>query len=211
MAKKKQKIFILADGEKMKPHLLKKLARGRKILAVDGAAKQAIRLGWSINFAMGDFDSLGPSILQFLERKGTRIVLLPDQNFTDLEKAVGWCIQEGYRDIRIAQALGKRMDHCLTNLALLKKFHLQEVRLEIFTARERIIFLKNSTTNHTGRKNRLVGVIPAPYALATSKGLAWEMTKSKLIWGESQSVSNKASRLKFSLKIKGEAFLIEGT
>jgi len=211
MVKKKQKIFILANGEKMKPALLKNLARGRKILAVDGAAKQAKRLGWKIDFVAGDFDSLNPNFLQSLKRKGTRIVPLPDQNFTDLEKTVEWCIQEGFRDIRIAQALGKRMDHSLTNLALLKRFYRKGIHLEIHTNFERIEFLENSKIVSLGAIGRTIGVIPSPEASVTSRGLNWEMKNSLLHWGKSQSVSNFAKSRKIELKVKGSVIFVEGS
>jgi thiamine pyrophosphokinase len=47
----------------------------------------------------------------------------PDENSTDLEKAIAWTIRQQYEQIVVVGAAGKRIDHTIGNLGVLPKFY----------------------------------------------------------------------------------------
>jgi thiamine pyrophosphokinase len=204
-----KKIFILADGAPMPRALLARLRRGRFTVALDGAAEQARRERWRPDLLLGDFDTVSPSTLAYFSRRGSRVLPAPDQNHTDLEKALFHCFREGASNIWIAQGLGARLDHSLANLSFLKRFHRPGRELLLFSKREQVRFVRDSTLRLKGRKGRGFALLPFPRCVARSKGLAYEMRGLKLELGKNESVSNRAEMAVVELSVRGEALVIE--
>lgn len=204
-----KKALLVADGSPLPPAFLRGLAKGRFVIALDGAADQAKRQKWRPHRITGDFDSISPSALAYFDRLGVEIIPTPDQDHTDLEKSLALSIHDGATSIWIAQALGLRLDHTLANLSFLKKFHHPRRELIVFTATEIIRFARDQKLTLRGKKGRGFAVFPFPRCVASSEGLAYELDGHKLELGKSESVSNRAARAAVYLKIKGEALVIE--
>lgn len=204
-----KKIFIVADGEIMPLRKRKELRKGRFTIAVDGAAELAKQERWVPDLIGGDFDTATNSTLHYFSKKNIPLLPLPDQNFTDLEKTLAWCVYQGADSIWVANALGKRLDHSLTNLALLKRFYRRGKELLLFTGSEKIRYVKNETITLKGKAGRAFAVIPFPKGIVTSKGLVFEMLRFPLELGLKESVSNLAKTATVKLSIKGEALVIE--
>jgi hypothetical protein len=79
----------------------------------------------------------------------------------------------------------------------------------LFSAREKVCFVKNSKVVLRGEKGRGFALLPFPCCVASSKGLAYEMRGLKLELGKNESVSNRAGKAAVELSVKGEALLIE--
>lgn len=201
--------LLLTDGDPLPAPLLTRLRKKRFVIAIDGAAEQARRERWLPNLISGDFDSLSPRTISYFRKKGVAFLHTPDQNHTDLEKALRWAIHQGATDLWVAQALGKRLDHSLANLGFLKRFHHPRRKMLLFTATETVRYLKDESIKLQGRAGRGVAVIPFPRCRATSRGLAFEMKATALALGTKESVSNRAEKSAILLKIKGEALVIE--
>lgn len=202
-------LFLLADGEPLPRKLRDRLARGRYRVVVDGAAELARKEKWLPDLVIGDFDTVRPATLAHFERHGVEILETPDQDYTDLEKALAWCALRDFRSIWIAQAWGRRVDHSLANLSFLRKFHSPNREILLFTAHEAIRFLKDEKVRLSGRSGRGFAVIPFPRAVVTSRGLAYEMRNLELALGLKESVSNRAARPAVEIKVEGEALLLE--
>jgi thiamine pyrophosphokinase len=204
-----EKALLVADGSPLPPTQLRLLARGRFVIALDGAADQAKRQKWRPHRITGDFDSISPATLAYFDRLGVEIIPTPDQNHTDLEKSLALCLHQGATSLWICQALGRRLDHTLANLGFLRKFHHPRRELVVFTATERIRFVRDQKLTLRGKKGRGFAVFPFPACVASSKGLAYELDGHKLELGKSESVSNRAAQAAVFLRIKGEALVIE--
>lgn len=202
-------VFILADGAPLPRGLRDRLRRGSITVAVDGAAEIARKEGWKPDFITGDFDSVKSATLSYFSKAGVEILHTPDQNFTDLEKALAWCALKDLRTIVVAQALGSRLDHSLGNLSLLKRFHSPRRELVFYTATERVRFAHDESLTLKGRSARRIAVIPFPACRVRSRGLAFEMKGLDLELGVKESVSNAARRPEVKLQIEGEALVIE--
>ncbi len=115
------KAFILANGDLPSPGAVRALARRADlIVCADGGARHAIRLRIRPSVILGDLDSLPRAVRATL--RGVPVLFDSDQESTDLEKAVRFCIDAGIRTIDVAGALGSRTDHATSALGLFRKF-----------------------------------------------------------------------------------------
>lgn len=105
------KCLIISGGEYTKA----KLRKYDLIIACDKGYHYAKKLKLKPDIVVGDFDSAkmprGPfSVIKFDTIK----------NDTDTGLAVSYALRNGYKDIDIICALGKRIDHTYVNIDLLK-------------------------------------------------------------------------------------------
>jgi thiamine pyrophosphokinase len=112
---------ILANGEfPTHPEPLKCLNLAKRIVCCDGAIKELDAYGKTPIAVIGDLDSL-PS--EYLKKYADILVPISEQESNDLTKAVNWCAKNGYTNIIIIGATGKREDHTLGNISLLADYN----------------------------------------------------------------------------------------
>lgn len=109
---------IVANGDFPSHQIpLSFLKNAERIVACDGAVNQLLERGIVPQFVVGDCDSidkvLPPSI---------KLVFYSEQETNDLSKAFRFCVENGWDQITILGATGKREDHALGNFALLADF-----------------------------------------------------------------------------------------
>jgi thiamine pyrophosphokinase len=210
VARTLNRAFLLADGAPLPRRVRDRLRRGAITVAIDGAAEIARKEGWRPDFIIGDFDSVRRTTLAHFSRLGVEILRTPDQDYTDLEKALAWVATLGdLRTITVAQGAGSRLDHSLGNLSLLKRFHSPRRELTFYTETERVRYAEDETLRLKGRSGRRIAVIPFPAARVSSRGLRFEMKALDLALGVRESISNAARRADVALDIKGGALVIE--
>ncbi len=114
------KAFILANGDfPTNPRLIAQLNRAKYLVVCDGASKYLSRLLINPNLIIGDLDSITPR----LKKKFAKQILpIKEQESNDLSKAFYHCIAQGFDDITIFGATGKREDHTLANIFLLTTY-----------------------------------------------------------------------------------------
>ena len=118
------RVLILANGEPPTQTLLVRLqAEHDLFIATDGAAVTAIRLGVLPNIVSGDFDSLDLGAAR-IALPNAEFLPTPDQNYTDLEKAMQIARERGADFVTVAGAAGQRIDHTLGNFSLLHRWRL---------------------------------------------------------------------------------------
>lgn len=92
------------------------------LVGVDGGAAHLLALGIIPHYATGDFDSLSFDDRAQLAARGTQIVPTPDQDYTDLDKALTFAQETlNARDIQIWAATGGRIDHAYSVLSAVLK------------------------------------------------------------------------------------------
>jgi len=202
--------FLLADGAPLPRALRDRLRRGTFTIAIDGAAELARKEGWRPDLITGDFDSVKPATLRHFKRLAVEILPTPDQDHTDLEKALAHATAfMDLRSIVIAQAMGSRLDHSLGNLSILKRFHAKAREITLYTETERVRYAEDQSLTFKGKRGRRIAVIPFPAARVSSRGLAFEMKKLDLALGLRESISNAAKSSSVMLTVKGGALVIE--
>lgn len=111
---------ILANGAFPKnPDLLFILKQAKRVICCDGATESLVLSGREPDYIVGDLDSI-PAF--FKECYYAILHHDPDQETNDLTKAVHFCVENGWIDITILGATGKREDHTLANISLLGEY-----------------------------------------------------------------------------------------
>jgi len=86
-------------------------------VAADGGANTARELSLSPDVIIGDLDSYVP-----LPDDKFRVIHNNDQETNDLEKALSYVLGRGTSYVSVYGATGKRLDHTLKNISVLKQF-----------------------------------------------------------------------------------------
>ena len=97
-------------------------------------------------------------------------VHIPDQDTNDLEKAIKYCAQQGWRDPVIVGATGKREDHSLGNV-----FRALACNCTIVTDHGRFIPVRDQATLTVAKGAAVSIFAPNPKTRMTSKGLEWPL------------------------------------
>jgi thiamine pyrophosphokinase len=87
---------------------------------VDGGLYTCLKYGLQPQLLTGDFDSVSEEIRKELSHIPQ--IYTPDQNKSDLEKAIAYLFDNGAQEITVCGAVGKRLDHTLTNICLLSRY-----------------------------------------------------------------------------------------
>ena len=155
--------FPLRGGEAWKL-----LASARRVVACDSAADAyRRRFGRWPTVAVGDMDSAKAAVAA---SSGCRVVRVEEQETNDLEKAIAYCRERGWRDPMIVGACGKREDHTIGNV-----FRALAHGLEAVTDHGRFVPVCGKKTLRV-RPGAAVSVFaPDPATRMTSRGLVWPL------------------------------------
>lgn len=112
---------ILCDGRKPpKSKIIASVSQADLFIAADGGANMAHELGLIPDFIIGDLDSYSPDIEM---DESVTVIRDTDQETNDLEKALMLAIHHEVSRAHVFGAFGRRPDHALKNLSVLKKFN----------------------------------------------------------------------------------------
>lgn len=146
----------------------KLLAEATRVVACDSAADAYRRRfrKWP-TVIIGDFDSFSrPNLFP----APCSLIPVSDQDTNDLEKALAYCVQQGWRDPVIVGATGKREDHALGNV-----FRALDYGCEIVTDFGRFVPVRDRVTLTVAKGAAVSIFAPDPKTRMTSKGLEWPL------------------------------------
>jgi len=111
---------ILANGDLPAHSIPFSILRNSKyIVCCDGAIDKLAPTGIEPQAIVGDCDSLSK---KNREKYADIIHRIEEQDTNDLTKSVGFCVEQGFRNIIILGATGKREDHTIANISLLADY-----------------------------------------------------------------------------------------
>lgn len=120
---KQEPALIIANGEECSFELMGQLLEWSPFIVVlDGAVHRVLELGIKFDVLLGDFDRIHELEELVQHQYPLEIIHTPDQNATDLEKAIQFLIDRQFPAANIIWATGKRADHTLANITNLVKF-----------------------------------------------------------------------------------------
>ena len=121
---KQEPALIIANGEACNMNLLNDLLEWSPyVVVLDGAIHRVLDLNIKVDVLLGDFDRDEVSEAKIRESQDAiEIVYTPDQDKTDLEKAIDFLIERGHRAVNIVWATGRRADHTIGNITNLVRF-----------------------------------------------------------------------------------------
>ena len=119
MSEPKKTIILAAGDFPTHPVPLAALDGAAHVVCCDSAAGKLLDYGREPDAVVGDMDSLPPALRQ---RLGDRVHHVAEQDDNDLAKAFRFALSQGWRDLVILGATGRREDHALGNIAWLADF-----------------------------------------------------------------------------------------
>lgn len=190
---------IVSNGFPPSKELLEsEIEKADLVIGADGGGNNILKHGISPDIVIGDMDS-------FVKPDNIDFELIHDkgQETNDLEKALSLVVKKKAETCTVLGAFGKRMDHALKNLSVLKKFH---------SKFEELIFkddlFEACLVNKKYRSKMKIGSIVSLFPLSgevtgvTTAGLKYSLDNETLMNGERDGTSNEAIETEISVTIK---------
>lgn len=163
------------------------------IIAADGGVRVAHFFDMPVHIVIGDMDSLPTDEQTRLHDKHVQFITHPpEKDFTDLELALIYAVEQGFSWIRIIGAIGDRFDQTLANVYLLALPILAPCDVAI-VAGEQILRLLRVGENHLdGQIGDTLSLIPLGGAVEAVRtdGLQYPLHDETLYFGPARGVSN---------------------
>jgi thiamine pyrophosphokinase len=160
------------------------------LLAADAGANHLARIGLRPAAVVGDLDSIFASTRIWLGEN--RVVHRPDQNRTDLDKALEYAFDEiGVTQLKVLAALGGRTDHDLANLGLLARLAMAEHL--VYEADDVAVLAVAGEATLASRPGETWSFWTFdPTVRVTLEGVHWPVANVALDVGRRPSISNEA-------------------
>ncbi len=196
--------IILADGSYPEHEIpLEYLRSAERIICCDGSAEKLIDEGIIPEAIVGDIDTLPQRIVT---RFPDRVIRIAEQETNDLTKAVTWCIKQGYADLVILGATGKREDHTIGNISLLAEYARNaSVLMVTDTGILRPLPESSTVDSFPGQQVSVFSVDPATEI--TSEGLKYPLKNRRLESWWSGTL-NEAIAERFTLSFNGGPLIV---
>lgn len=174
------------------------------IIAADHGLAAADRLGCTLDFIVGDFDSVPKEILDKYKKHSTPIQTFPtEKDKTDTQIAIELALMHNPTSIDIIGATGTRLDHVLANMHLL--LLPMQLNIPAFILDEHnCIYLrdKSFTITKSEQYGDYVSLIPFSEQVRglTLEGFKYPLNKVVLSAGNSLGISNEIMEEKASIE-----------
>ena len=171
-------VVIIANGEALKPKLRNFLSDADTIIAADGGVINCKIANIIPDFIVGDLDSIRFDLKKiFLTAE---IIHNPDQETTDMEKALNLSISLKPMKIKVFSAFGKRTDHTVGNILVFTKLVQfisdKSIDMEIFDNFGKMKILKSGTHEIKGEIGSTVSLFSLnPIQNLTLKGFRYNL------------------------------------
>lgn len=199
---------IFLNGRLPSTKIIKKfIHKNTLIIAADGGANQIKELKMNLHVIIGDLDSISDANKKYFLRKKTEVIKIEEQDTTDFEKALSYCIKKKIKDVTIFGATGMRPDHTLNNFSILKRYY-KKLNLCLITDDFASFYLpKRFSFNY--KSGETVSLIPMPIAVEIkTKGLEFPLDKETLEFGKREGALNRSNSDKVSISFKEGHLLI---
>ena len=195
------RVALFLNGQA--PTKIPDLSQFKKIYCTDGAYGYLKRLNIVPDVVSGDFDSISTSEIP----SEIEVVVTPDQNFTDFEKALEIILAENYTEVYVYGSSGMEHDHFLGNLSSGLKFK-DQLTILFFDDFSYYFFTEKSIVLE-GYKGRIISLFPFPTAKGiTTKGLKYPLVSEDLDLGIRVGTRNIAIEDEVEIEYKeGELLL----
>jgi len=205
--------IIVSNGKIYKKdlkHLLEinKPRRAISMIACDGASDFLKSAGVRPDVIIGDLDSAKPETLKYFSKKEVIVNKVINQNKNDLEKAIIYALSKKFRQIYIIGIGGKRLDHTLNNLSILKKFH-RKAKIRIYE-NGFVGEIIGKSAEFECKPGNVVSLIPLPKAAGvTTSGLKYSLKNGTLESGVREGALNEAMDKTFRISLlKGHLLIL---
>ena len=180
---------------------------GQNIIAGDKGLEALYQLKIIPNHVVGDFDSVSPEILEFYKKQSQIIfhTYHPEKDNTDTDIALKLAISLKSSEITIMGALGRRMDHAIANIHILKDALETNIPCQILDEHNRIYLINKEITLEKNRVyGKYISLIPLTSEVKdlTLTGFKYPLNNYDLPIGTSLGVSNEIVENIAQIKMK---------
>jgi len=211
--------IVLADGDAPSRDRLDAAWPGwdagvSMVVAADGGARHALALGLRLDRWVGDGDSIDPADLAALAAAGVRVERVArEKDASDTELAVLAAVEEGAGELTIIGGLGgERIDHALTNLAVLEHATLRDRGVRLYDAGGARISLVEGPVERDldGHVDDLVTLVPWGGAAVgvTTRDLRYPLRDETLETGSSRGLSNVRTSPRAGISLRDGRLLV---
>ena len=184
--------LVIAGGPAPDDEVLDSLPDVDLVVAADGGADHARRLGLQPNVVIGDMDSLSGAGMSWVAERGIQVVEHPvDKDATDLDLAMTHAATVASEIVVVDSGVG-RIDHSTANTLLLASERFAHVTVTALTQAGVITVIRDERTLR-GEVDDVVSLL-AIGGTATgvgTSGLRWPLTDAVLEPGSTLGVSNE--------------------
>lgn len=174
-----------------------------KIFCTDGAYNYLKNNGITPDVVSGDFDSISTTEIP----ENVEVILTPDQNYTDFEKALMIIEARNYSEVHVYGSSGMEHDHFLGNLSSGLKF--KEKLTLIFFDDYSYYFFADKETYLEGYKDRTISLYPFPVTKGIqTQGLLYPLNNEDLDLTLRVGIRNRAKEDKVLISFKEGNLLI---
>lgn len=137
------KAFVYTGG-RILPENITEHPKGDDLrIAADAGYENALALGERVDLLLGDFDSLK---LRDMPKEVERLQVPAEKDFTDTQLAVDTALKKGATEICIIGGLDGRLDHTLSNLAILEDLQGKGIYATITNGYNRVRYIASTST-----------------------------------------------------------------
>jgi len=196
---------VVGGGDPPAPELLDWLlaVEGAFLVAADGGADSLRASGRVPRYLIGDFDSVLDTTLEWYRAQpGCHVRHMPRQSDTDIEKCLDVLVHEGVRTAALCAVFGNRLDHSLSNLAIVLRWS-ERIRLTVYAGQSVLEVVRGNCVFPAS-----LGTVVSLYAFdpavrVTTRGLKYPLHDEPLVFGVRESTSNAASARHVHLQVRG--------
>ena len=190
---KQEPALIIANGEACSDEMLGQLLEWSPFVVVlDHAIYRVLDRGIKVDAWLGDFDHSHDFDTIRERQHPLEIVPTPDQDKTDLEKAIEFLVERGFPAANIVWATGRRADHAITNITNLVRYKTQ-IRLVMYDDHSKI-FPLTGTFEKWYTAGTPISLIPVGKVKGiVTSGLKYNLADETLTLGHRSGNSNEAA------------------
>lgn len=205
------KALVVGNGEPPSRQLFDALlaATPDLLLCADGGADTVRRYGGEPDVVVGDLDSASADVLNGISAE-RRVCIDADDTGTDLNKVLSHAVHLGVTEAVLTGVTGRRTDHTLWNLSLLKTFA-DRLRLHITDDHCHIHLLGEGTmTQFAANLGQRLSLSPLDGSTQDvwTEGLRWPLAGVRLDSGRRDGISNEVVAFPASVRIGGPGDLL---
>lgn len=193
----KKTITLIISGGDLDLEFLKTFIKNKKIdyiIAVDSGLEKLNYINLLPNYIIGDFDSIETNILKNYEDKDIEIIRLnPEKDFSDTHMALKLAIELESNEVYILGALGKRIDHAIANIHILKEALDNKIKCKIVDNKNEIQVLTKGVNNIEKSNYKYISLFPLTTQVKgiMLEGFKYHLNNATLNIGHSIGVSNE--------------------
>lgn len=203
------KAFIYLGGGVYPDAFLESPESNDLVIAADSGYQNAVQLGVSPSIAVGDFDS---EASESIPAEVEKIQVPAEKDFTDSQLAVEIARKQGADDIVLIGGLDGRLDHTLSNLAILESLWHEGIRAIIADGHNRVRYIESTSELVVDRGYPYLSVIAVDKKVkgVTINGCKYPLKNARLNRDYQFAISNVIEKNCALISVRhGGIFLIE--